>query len=152
MTSLPGSFSPRDLLAQHGLRYSRARSVILAVLKERGQHVSAETLHSELHRRGERVSLSTVYANLKLLSELGVLRRFGRARAQALYDSQPGAHHHLICLGCGKTLDLPPFNYRGVPLAELLKACAEKETGWRVDATTLDLYGYCPACRFGGGK
>lgn len=137
----------RAVLRGFGLRYSKPREAILSYFGERDMHVSAEHLYLELKKRGENLSLSTVYLNLGVLKSAGLVREFSGVGGEALYDSNVGPHHHLICKGCGAILDLPEVAVSEVPLKALLKMHAEEASGWQIDEPNLDLHGLCPACQ-----
>ncbi len=137
----------REVLRLYGLRYSRPRETILNYFGERDMHVSAEHLYLELKQRGENLSLSTVYLNLGVLKSAGLVREFSGIGGEALYDSNVGPHHHLICKSCGAILDLPEVAVSEVPLKDFLKTHAEHASGWQLDEPNLDLHGLCPTCR-----
>lgn len=137
----------REVLQTHGLRYSRPRELILNYFGERDMHVSAEDLYLELKQRGENLSLSTVYLNLGVLKQAGLVREFNGIGGEALYDSNIGPHHHLICSRCGTILDLPEMTVTDITLTDLLKAHAEAASSWLVDEPALALQGVCPACQ-----
>ena len=142
----------RETLQTHGLRYSRPREVILSYFGERDVHVSAEEVHHALRDRGENLSLSTVYLNLSVLKTAGLVREFSGVGGEALYDSNVGPHHHLICTGCGKVLDLPEVEIAETTLSSLLKSQATSVSGWQVDEPSIGLQGICPECRNSGVK
>lgn len=137
----------REVLQAHGLRYSRPREVILTYFGEQDVHVSAEEVHLELKKRGENLSLSTVYLNLGVLKHAGLVREFSGIGGEALYDSNVGPHHHLICTRCGAVLDLPEVEIAGTTLSALLRARADSVSGWRVDEPSIGLQGVCPDCQ-----
>lgn len=137
---------PREIMRARGLRYSRPRAAILDFLAERDRHFRAEELHDALRQRGERLSLSTVYLNLAVLREAGLVRELHGLGGEALYDSNVSPHHHLICKVCGAVADLPESSLNGVATQWHLKRHAERHSGWRVDEPSLDLKGTCPKC------
>ena len=137
----------RTTLKARGLRYSKPREVILGLFSERDMHISAEQLYLELKQRGEDLSLSTVYLNLGVLRGAGLIREFSGVGGEALYDSNVGPHHHLICKQCGEILDLPEVMIREVSPKQFLRESAEQVSGWRVDEPSLDLQGICPDCQ-----
>ncbi len=137
----------RMMLRAHGLRYSRPREVILSFFGECAVHISAEELYLKLKQRGENLSLSTVYLNLGVLKHVGLVREFNGVGGEALYDSNVGPHHHLICTHCGVILDLPEIVVSETALIKLLKRQAEASSGWRIDEPKLDLQGVCPDCQ-----
>lgn len=137
------------MLREHGLRYSRPRAAILGFFAERDRHVSAEDLYVELKRRGSNLSLSTVYLNLNVLSDAGVVREFQGSQGQKLYDSNVTPHYHLICRETGEVRDVPAPTVDGVPLGRFLKRAIEKATGWEVEEPQLQLRGRSPAAQEG---
>jgi len=140
-----GSGEVREELRAHGLRYSRPRAVIVEYFSERDRHVSAEDLYLELQRRGQHLSLSTVYLNLNVLAGAGVVREFRGAEGQKLYDSNVSPHYHVVCKDSGQVIDVPAPTVDGVPLGRFLKRTIEASTGWEVDEPQIHLQGRAPA-------
>jgi Fe2+ or Zn2+ uptake regulation protein len=129
------------VLRSRGLRYSTPRRVILGFLSEQDRHVSAESLYLALKQRGEELSLSTVYLNLGVLAEAGLVREFRGASGEALYDSNPSEHYHVICPETGEVRDVPVPTIDGAPLGEFLKAYVATQTGWEIDEPVVTLRG-----------
>lgn len=144
MQDRPNRDEVREMLREHGLRYSRPRAAILGFFAEQDRHVSAEDLYVELKRRGANLSLSTVYLNLNVLSEAGVVREFQGSQGQKLYDSNVTPHYHLICRETGEVRDVPAPTVDGVPLGRFLKRAIEEATGWEVEEPQLQLRGRSP--------
>ena len=136
--------SVRELLREHDLRYSRPREAILAYMREGHSHLSAEALYLALKQRGEDLSLSTVYLNLGVLTEAGLIREFRGANGESLYDRNVEPHYHLICNVTGQVRDVPPLTIDGMPLGRFLKEKIEEATGWTVDEPQLHLRGRSP--------
>jgi Fe2+ or Zn2+ uptake regulation protein len=134
----------RDVLRSRGLRYSRPRRVILGYLSERDRHVSAENLYVALKQRGEDLSLSTVYLNLGVLAEAGLVRAFSGANGEVLYDSNPSEHYHVISPDTGEVIDVMPPVIDGQPLGEFLRTYVEAQTGWEIDEPHVTLRGRAP--------
>lgn len=135
---------PRAVLKQHGLRFSRPRERILGFLLEGNMHVTAEGLFVALKQRGEKLSLSTVYLNLSVLTDAGLVREFKGASGQSLYDSNVSPHYHVVCRETGRILDVPAPTVDGKPLGRFLKETIEAATGWKVDEPRLSLSGLSP--------
>lgn len=134
----------RDVLKDHGLRYSRPREVILGFLLEEDKHVSAESLYVDLKQRGEELSLSTVYLNLSILAEAGLVREYKTPAGQSFYDSNVSPHYHVVCRETGEVMDVPAPEIDGVPLGRFLKEYVEAQTGWVVDEPRFSLTGVSP--------
>jgi len=135
----------RDELKVHGLRYSRPRAAILSFMQERDMHINAEGLHLALKERGEDLSLSTIYLNLNVLKEAGLVRELRGISGEAIYDSNTrDPHYHLVCQKTGKVIDIPAIEIDGVPLGQFLKRTIEDATGWQVDEPEVQLRGVAP--------
>ena len=134
----------REVLKDHGLRYSRPRETILGYLLERDRHVSAESLYVDLKGRGEELSLSTVYLNLSTLAEAGLVREYKTPSGQSFYDSNVTPHYHVVCQETGQVMDVPAPQVNGVPLGQYLKEYVEGLTGWEVDEPSFSLTGVAP--------
>ena len=143
-TNAPES-DAREVLRSFGLRYSRPRAVIVDFFSEEDRHVSAEDLYLELQGRGQQLSLSTVYLNLNVLADAGVVREFTGAEGQRLYDSNVTPHYHVICKESGEVIDGPAPTVDGVPLGQFLKRTVEAATGWEIDEPQIHLRGRAPS-------
>jgi len=136
--------SVRETLRRHGLRYSRPREALMAFMLEERRHINAEALQQALRDRGEEMSLSTVYLNLGVLVEVGLLREFKGAQGESVYDATTEPHDHLICKETGEVIDVPLPTIDGDLLPLYLKRYVEQVTGWQVDEVRLSLLGRPP--------
>ncbi|MEM8575765.1 MAG: transcriptional repressor [Pseudomonadota bacterium] len=112
--------SPRDVLATHGVRTTRQRAILAEMLfTGEGCHIDAQALHAEAARRGERLSLATVYNALRAFEKAGLIRRVAVPSERIWYDTDTGAHHHFYIEAENRVLDIaegqpetPPEGYR----------------------------------------
>src|SRR5262247_1017070 len=96
-----------DTLRARGLRLTRPRRLILDVVRATDAHPTAAFVYQNVRRRLPRVSLATVYRNLRMLAAEGLLAE--RADAGGLrFDGNTGPHDHFTCLTCGRIYDAPP--------------------------------------------
>ena len=146
LKSSDSSSVARALLSEHGLRYSRPREVILSYFRECARHVNAEAVYLALKERGNNFSLSTVYLNLGVLREAGLVREFHGVGGESLYDSNISLHYHLICKRCNRVMDLPHEVMAGETPVRLQRQ-AEAASGWQLDEPNLNLYGLCTTCQ-----
>jgi Fe2+ or Zn2+ uptake regulation protein len=116
---------------------------VLEVVRGTHVHPTAEWVHRAVRRALPRVSLGTVYRNLRLLVDAGLLTEI--AGAQTRFDGNLAEHHHFTCIRCGAILDLPAdlAGAQGRALAGRIAAAR----GLAVTHHRLELYGRCPACR-----
>jgi len=96
-------------LNSRGWRLTPQREQILHVFQNlpKGDHLSAEELFNLLEKRGEFISLSTIYRSVKLMSRMGILRELELAEGHKHYElNQPYQHHHhLVCVQCNRTIE-----------------------------------------------
>ncbi len=98
--------------------------------------VGGERIHQLPH-----ISLGTVYRNLEVLSDAGVIQRVEMAGAPRHYDLTVKPHYHIRCLRCGKVEDVAITS-----LADLERQ-AQAATGYQVVAHQVELVGFCPQCK-----
>jgi Fe2+ or Zn2+ uptake regulation protein len=117
--------------------------MILQVLENDPKFLTAHEIVAHTREQYPDMGLDTVYRNLNLLTQLGVVNQlsipgkdgkiFGLARSSQ-------HHHHLVCLGCGDatSVEYCPVNYSDIP---------QKECGnFTITRHSLEFYGYCPKC------
>jgi Fur family transcriptional regulator, ferric uptake regulator len=127
-----------------GVRYTHARQQLIAVLAGAGRPLTAD----EIAAAKPDLPKSSVYRNLAMFEETGVVRRLAGSGEYARYElaeSLVGHHHHLSCSSCGAMTD--------VELPPRLEAQLEKAfdaiaagNGFELDAHHLDLIGLCRDC------
>lgn len=113
------------------------RELLLGIIQERG-HLDAGEIYRLAKRRNPRLSLSTVYRTLNLLKELGLVEELHLGEEHHHYEAKAEAHHHLICLGCGKVIECR--------LTEDLRELGRRH-GFTVVSAQVELVGYCSDCR-----
>jgi len=119
---------------------TRQRRTILEILGREHWHPSGDEVYRLARRRLPRISLGTVYRNLDLLSEQGLIRRIELGGRQRRFDGRLAPHCHVRCIVCAHIEDVM---YR--PPVSLGKAAAQLE-GWEVSEYMLELMGRCPGC------
>ena len=126
-----------------GLRLTGPRRVILEVLRGTESHPTAEWVHRLVRRRLPRVSLGTVYRNLRLLVAEGLAAEIPGPHAR--FDANLDAHHHFTCVACGRIVDVAgPL---AEPQAEALRVRIAARTGLAITHHRIELFGRCPQCR-----
>lgn len=123
------------------LRMTRQRQVILEALLASHAHPTGDEVYRYARRRLPHISLGTVYRNLEVLSEAGLVRKLELGGAPRRFDPKLEEHQHIRCLRCGKVDDISVSPPRG-----LARAVAQ-QSGYEVVEQRLELVGYCPQCR-----
>jgi len=130
-------------LRARGLRLTGPRRVVLEVLRASDAHPTAESVHRLVRRRLPRVSLGTVYRNLRLLVAEGLAAEIPGPHAR--FDANMDAHHHFTCVRCGRIVDVDgPL---AEPHAEALRVRIAARTGLAITHHRIEFFGRCPQCR-----
>ena len=121
------------------MKYSRQREALLAELRSRRDHPTADMLYQVLKENYPHISLGTVYRNLALLCEIGKIRKIPCGDGSDRYDGFIDPHDHFICSKCGKVFDMEPAK------RNLAKKVNHEEVGY-VEDYSLIYYGLCKEC------
>jgi len=131
-----------ELLREHGVPVTAQRLAVLRAVSRR-PHVTADALAEEVRAEIGTISRQAVYDCVGILTEKGLIRRIQPAGSAALYEDRVGDnHHHLICRGCGKTVDVDC----AVGNTPCLTAAAAADSGFRIDEAEVIYWGTCPDC------
>jgi len=123
------------------MNYSRQRAEVLDQLRDHKDHPTADTIFAELRTKDPGISLATVYRNLKLLSDLGEIRRLTFVYGADRFDPTVKAHYHFVCEKCGRVYDIP------MRVAEALDSEAETYVPGVITGHDLVFRGICDECR-----
>ncbi len=122
-------------------KHFRKRDAILTCLRETTEHPSAEWVYSQLKQEIPDLSLGTVYRNLSLFKEQGLITSLGTVNGVERFDANVDPHVHYICTGCGKVLDL-----QKIRVPEELNQAAATDSGGEVTGCQLTFTGVCGQC------
>lgn len=78
---------------------------ILDYLKSVKTHPTAEEVFNNVKKELPTITLSTVYRNLNLLAEEGIILRL-EINHEYRYDAHKGNHQHFVCTETGKVFDI----------------------------------------------
>lgn len=119
------------------------RQAILAVLRRRRSPLTHKQLHAALG--ADACDLATVYRNLRTLEELGLVQRCDFGDGSARFELNPGGpsqhHHHLVCRGCARIVELQECLPPG------LEAGIAQRHGFADVTHHLEFFGLCADCR-----
>ena len=96
-------------LAEAGLRPTRQRTTLAALLVGDGQHrhVTAESLYGAVCEQGESVSLATVYNTLRAFCQAGLMQEVTVDGSRSYFDTNTHEHPHFFWEDDGTLTDAP---------------------------------------------
>jgi Fur family ferric uptake transcriptional regulator len=125
-------------------RYTAQRRALVARMADAAQPLTIP----QLLACGAELPKSSVYRNLVVLEQAGVVERLVTADGAAHYELSEalrGHHHHLVCAGCGRVEDFTA----PTALEEHIAAAAAQtaqQRGFRLERHRFDLVGTCARC------
>jgi Fe2+ or Zn2+ uptake regulation protein len=132
----------REMLRAAGCRVTAQRTLLLKLLHDCESHVGADDLYHLARTREPRLSLSTVYRTLDRLKRTGLVRELHLDDEHHHYELvDKSNHHHLICQGCGKVIEIKCF------LIDEILSHVEEEHDFEVTNAQMEFLGYCADCQ-----
>lgn len=121
-------------------RHSDVRDKIYEYLCGTKAHPSAETIYNDLKPLLPKLSLKTVYTNLRFFEEHGQVIRVANVNGVERYDANCEDHVHFVCNECGQVIDLMDAN-----VSKAKKACNLSKRA-RVTSFQIVIHGICDGC------
>lgn len=120
------------------LRMTPQREVILDEMGKYKGHPTADALYERIKKKLPHISLATVYRNLEILSEAGMIKKLEISGRQKRFDRQLEHHHHICCVQCHRIDNLK---------VETVSPEAAAEIGYRISGCRIEFFGICPDCQ-----
>ena len=128
------------VLRSRGLQVTAQRVAVLEAVARR-PHSTADDIDKAVRAGFGAISRQAVYDALSILTERGILRRIQPAGSPARYEDRVGDnHHHLICRGCGRMLDVD------CAIGDTPCLVAADDAGYEIDEAEVIYWGRCPEC------
>lgn len=126
-----------------GVRATRQRGAIIALLEKLDGFRSAQELHEDLRRSGANIGLTTVYRTLQALESANLVDMVRTDSGESVYRrcAAPHHHHHLVCRSCGAAVEVSGHE------VEAWAAEVAAEHGFSDVDHTVELFGTCAGCR-----
>lgn len=122
-------------------RYSRQRARLLEILKSTDIHPTAGWLYDLLKSEFPNLSLGTVYRNLGILIEQGLVKKIDSGSTFDRYEAKTTPHYHLICQICDRIVDIEE-----IFLPEI-DDTVRRMTDFDIRGHRIDFYGICTECK-----
>ncbi|WP_036824774.1 peroxide-responsive transcriptional repressor PerR [Pontibacillus yanchengensis] len=130
-----------DTLKGSGVRITPQRHAVLEYLIQSMSHPTADDIYKALEGKFPNMSVATVYNNLRVFKEIGLVRELTYGDSSSRFDCNTSEHYHAICNDCGKIVD---FHY---PILDEVESLAEQVTGFDVSHHRMEVYGVCEDCK-----
>ena len=131
----------RALCAEHGIAVTHQRQVLYETMLAMHGHPSPEEVYASVKQRIPSISLATVYKNIHLFVQSGVLRELSMHHGTLRVEMNKEPHHHLVCSVCKRVMDVE-HDELGMGTPKMLLA-----NGFMVDRVSVDVIGTCPDCQ-----
>jgi Fur family ferric uptake transcriptional regulator len=128
-------------LAQHRLKRSEQREVILDTFLRSQRHLSVDDLLQLVQKRRADIGRTTVYRTLKLLQAAGLAQELvlqGQTRFEREYKRRH--HDHFICNSCGEI-----FEFSNDEIERIQDEVAAG-IGFLIQGHRHHIYGLCARC------
>jgi Fur family peroxide stress response transcriptional regulator len=114
---------------------------MLKVIGRLGGHFTADQIYEAVRATHPRVSLGTIYRNLRVLCDQGRIREVKTGASFSRFEMAGPSHYHLICRRCGGIEDCP------LPVDRGLEERVQAQTGFKVEQHQLEFIGLCCKCQ-----
>jgi Fe2+ or Zn2+ uptake regulation protein len=135
--------TPLAALDRAGYRVTGPRRAVAELIAAWSGHFTAADLVDAAAARRLDMSRATIFRTLEVLEAVGAIERLDLPTGDHAYITcEPAAHHHhVVCERCGRANDVDDAG-----LAAVVERIG-RETGYRIGAHRLELFGLCPTCQ-----
>lgn len=124
---------------RRGLSITHQRLAVYEAVTKSRTHPNAEEIFRTVRERYPTISRGTVYRTLDTLCTMGLVTDVNRTRDTGRFEAALEPHHHLVCLGCRRIIDVHDRRLDRLP--------APAAEGFEVTGYQIQFTGYCAACR-----
>lgn len=129
-------------LRERGVRVTAPRLAVYRAVRELGTHPAVDAIAARVRAALGSVSIQAVYDGLRVLTEVGLLRRIEPAGSPARFETRVGDnHHHVVCRVCARAQDLD------CAVGEAPCLDPSETGGFSIDEAEITFWGLCPGCQ-----
>lgn len=126
-----------------GLKLTPQRIAILTFLDGNTGHPTAEEIFAGVRETHPTVSFATVYNTLQALTTRGQLTEVTINPERKHFDPNTEPHHHAMCSGCDKIVDIFDDYSEALSLPQNVGAGFD---GFSITGNHVEFYGVCGDC------
>jgi Fur family ferric uptake transcriptional regulator/Fur family peroxide stress response transcriptional regulator len=117
------------------------RRAVLDALAASTDHPTAAEVIDRVRALQPGIGAATVYRTLALLVESGQALELNLGDADsARYDANVARHDHVVCLDCGRAVDVQ------APMPARAVRALSEDTGFAITGYDVQFHGRCPSC------
>jgi Fe2+ or Zn2+ uptake regulation protein len=124
-------------------RKSKQKVAVLRVVKGTTSHPIAYWVYEQVRREIPNISLGTVYRNLKLLKQEGLILEIELVGMLTRFDGNTQYHHHFICEQCGRVFDVESDEAMERAMGDRVA----QRMGFRITQHRCEFRGLCKDCQ-----
>jgi Fur family transcriptional regulator, ferric uptake regulator len=133
----------RSFISKKGFRNTPEREEIIEEIFSNHNHFDVDELYLRLRQGGSKISKASIYRNIPLIMECGLIKEVwfeeGHMHYEHIYGHGP--HCHLRCVRCGKVVEFVEPSLKGIETRIGL------ENGFKIIDHRLEITGYCSQCK-----
>jgi Fur family transcriptional regulator, ferric uptake regulator len=122
------------------MRLTTQRQIILEELAKVTSHPTANEVYDMVRRRLPRIGLGTVYRNLELMAESGLILKLEVGGTQKRFDATVNPHYHIRCIQCNKVDDIE------IPVQHHINDIATTACDYQILGHHIEFSGICDNC------
>lgn len=122
-------------------RQTKQRETILRLLRGTSSHPTADQIYDEVRKEILNISKGTVYRNLKVLQEMGLVSELNLNDTVSRFEAKQESHYHFRCERCGRVFDVDE------PIDKEFDRRIAKRTGFKISYHQLEFRGLCHDCQ-----
>jgi len=145
----------KEKFNKHCVRLTTAREIVLNILHDTSEHLSASDIYLKAHEINPEIGLTTIYRTLELLEQMSLVQKFDFGDGHTRYElfNNPGGkghHHHLVCMKCRKIIDYTEFINDEIEFIEKTQNKLAKRYNFKITDHAISFYGICENCQHKG--
>jgi Fur family transcriptional regulator, ferric uptake regulator len=122
------------------MRLTTQRQIILEELGKVTSHPTANEVYDMVRKRLPRIGLGTVYRNLELMADSGIILKLEVGGTQKRFDATVAPHYHVRCTSCGKVDDID------IEVQSQINQVAENASNYMILGHHIEFSGIYPKC------
>lgn len=123
------------------MRLTTQRQIILEELGKVTSHPTANEVYDMVRKRLPRIGLGTVYRNLELMADSGVILKLEVGGTQKRFDATVTPHYHIRCSSCGRVDDVH------IEVQHHINQLAKSASNYEILGHHIEFTGVCDTCQ-----